>query len=123
MNVAERRRLLAEADRLYHPCWFGVHVCGSSPEDAAMTIGEVVARNEAEARVIFEACRAEAEAQVGEPQDYVVDLNIGQDNLHVEDFSMTRQMLQRCLTAGRMAKDLYRKRASAVPSPNRGAIE
>lgn len=108
MNAAERQRMLEEADRLYHPCWYGVHVCGSSPDGAAMTVGQIVARNEAEARVIFTACKAEAEAQSGEPQDYVVDLNIGRDNLHVEDFPLTRQMLQRCLTAGRLALELHR---------------
>lgn len=100
-----RRRMLAEADRLYHPCWCGVHVCGASPDEAAMTVGQIPARNEAEARAIFAACKAEAEAQPGEPQDYVVDLNIDRDNLHVEDFPMTRQMLQRCLTAGRLARE------------------
>lgn len=66
-----------------------------------MTVANIRASSPSEARAIFAACKAEA-ANVGdEPQDYVVDLNIDRDNLHVEDFAMTRQMLDRCLAIGR----------------------
>lgn len=116
MMDAARRKMIAEADRLYHPCWCGVHICGSSPDDAAMTVGQIAARDEAEARVIFAACKAEAESQADEPQDYVVDLNISRDNLHVEDFPLTRQMLQRCINAGRLAREMYRIGAALPPA-------
>lgn len=105
MTRTERQEMLRRADELYHPCWCGIHVCGSSPDDAAMTVANIQARSPEEARIIFLACRTEAEAAPGEPADYIVDLNLDRDNLHVEDFPITRQMLDRCLFAGRRVKD------------------
>lgn len=102
MMPQERREMIRRADELYHPCSCGIHICGDKDGEAA-TFGNVPARSEAEARAIFAACRAEAEAAPDEPTEFVVDLNIGRDNLHVEDFSITRQMLDRCLAAGRAA--------------------
>lgn len=100
MTDAEREEECLRADALYHPCWCGIHVCGSSPEEAAMTVANIPARSPEEARQIFMACRQEAEAAPGEPGDYVVDLNLDRNNLHVEDFWLTRQMLKRCLAVG-----------------------
>lgn len=99
------------ADELYHPVWCGVHVCGDKDGEAA-TFGNIPAASEAEARAIFAACKAEAEKAPDEPTDFVVDLNLNRDNMHVEDFSITRQMLARCLAAGRAqfpAAELERK--------------
>lgn len=101
MTRAERLAMIRRADELYHPCWCGVHVCGSSPLDEAMTVANIPARSPDEARQVWLACKAEAEASRDEPQDLVVDLNIDRDNMHVEDFSISRQMLDRCLEAGR----------------------
>lgn len=102
-NAQRRRQDLEEADRLYHPCWCGVHVCGSSPDDASMTVLNIAASTPAVARKIFAACKAEAECPDGEEGDLVVDLNIDRDNLHVDDFWLNRQMLARMEAAGRAA--------------------
>ncbi len=106
MTKKQRRQWLAElvrhADEIYYPCRCGVHVCGDKDGEAA-TFGNIPARSEAEARAIFAACKAEAEAAPDEPTEFVVDLNLDLYNCHVEDFSITRQMLDRCLAAGRAA--------------------
>jgi hypothetical protein len=102
MTPAERREMIRRADELYHPCSFGIHVCGDK-DGAAATFGNVPARNEIEARAMFEAAKAEAAVPDGEHYDLVVDLNLGDDNLHIEDFCITRQMLDRCLAAARRA--------------------
>lgn len=91
--------MVRRAAELYYPCSCGVHVCGDK-DGAAATFGNIPARDDAEARMIFEACKAEAEAGADEPTEFVVDLNL-YDTIHAEDFSITRQMLDRCLAAGR----------------------
>lgn len=90
------------AARIYHPCDYGVHICGDK-DGAAATFGNIPARNEKEARRAFAACKLEAECRGDEPHDFCVDLNLGPDNLHVEDFWLSHQMLDRCLMAGRDA--------------------
>lgn len=102
MTAKERRELIRRADELYHPCSYGIHVCGDK-NGAAATFGNVSARDERQARIIFEAAKAEAAVSNGEDFDMVVDLNLGEDNLHSEDFCIRRQMLDRCLAAARAA--------------------
>ena len=101
LTETERSELIRRADELYHPCSFGIHVCGDKDGEAA-TVANVYAHNEAQARAIFEAAKAEAAGgESGDEFDLVVDLNLGPDNLHVEDFCIRRQMLDRCLSAAR----------------------
>jgi hypothetical protein len=96
--------MIRHADEIYYPCAFGVHVCGSDDErNEAITIANIAARNADEARRVFAACKAEAEAAGDEPHDFVVDLNLGRHEAQVEDFWLSRQMLERCLAAGRTA--------------------
>lgn len=102
-----RAEMIRRADEMYHPCPCGVHVCGDKNGEAA-TFGNIPARSEAEARAVFAACKAEAEAAADEPTEFVVDLNLNRDTLHIEDFSITRQMLERCLAAGRAALNIQK---------------
>jgi hypothetical protein len=92
--------MVRRAAELYHPCRCGIHVCGDK-DGAAATFGNVPARDEAEARAMFEAAKAEAAVGPDEHYDLVVDLNLDLYNCHVEDFCITRQMLDRCLAAAR----------------------
>lgn len=101
MTRAQRDEL-RRALELYHPCACGIHVCGDK-DGAAASFGNVPARSEAEARAVFAAAKAEAECLPGEEWGLVVDLNLSWDNLHVEDFGIMHQMLDRCLAAGRAA--------------------
>lgn len=95
---------LKQAAEVYYPCACGIHVCGSNDAlNQAITIANISTRTETEARMVFAACKAEAEARDGEPHDFVVDLNIGPYESHVEDFWISRQMLDRCIAAGRAA--------------------
>lgn len=102
--TGKQKRELIEAARIYHPCDCGVHVCGSDDTcNAAVTIANIPARSPDVARTVWEACRVEAGLPDDEECDLVVDLNIDRDNLHVADFGIRRQMLDRCLAAGRTA--------------------
>ncbi|MDB5555464.1 MAG: hypothetical protein JWL86_5448 [Rhizobium sp.] len=102
MTAKERREMIRRAEGLYYPCSFGIHVCGDK-DGAAATLGNVRARDAQQARVIFEAAKAEAAVSKDEDWDMVVDLNLGEGNLHSEDFCIRRQMLDRCLAAARAA--------------------
>lgn len=102
MTPAGRQEIVRRANEIYYPCSYGIHVCGDK-DGAAATFGNVPARDAEQARKIFEAAKAEAAVSDGEDWDMVVDLNLGEDNLHSEDFCIRRQMLDRCLAAGRAA--------------------
>lgn len=95
---------IAKAMEQYYPCSCGVHICGIAPDEQGfLTIANIPAANGDEARRVWDACRAEAEAAEGDGRDFCVDLNIGPYIEHVDDFWLSRQMLERCLAAGRAA--------------------
>lgn len=80
----------------YQPCHLGIHVCGiSRDEDNPITVANFPTRTAAEARRLFAAAKAECEAGGDEPGDFVIDLNVGLNEMQVEDFMMSRQMLDR----------------------------
>lgn len=84
----------------YNPCSVGLHVCGSQDidgYDAAATVANFPVRSPDEARRVFAIAKAEL-AESGDDFDMVVDLNVGRDDLHVDDFPMRRQMLERLRT-------------------------
>ncbi len=80
----------------YQPCRVGLHVCGINPlRDEPITIANFPLRDAAEARRLFSVAKSECAAQSDEEGDFVVDLNVGTNELQVEDFIMSRQMLAR----------------------------
>ena len=92
----DRKAEIEKANREYHPCDCGVHVCGHiEDEDSCrpLTLANFPRRNEEEARELFNRLRQFA-ASDGEPEDCCVDLNIGDWNYQVEDFQISRQMLE-----------------------------
>jgi len=82
----------------YNPCCCGVHVCDMKADaefTVPVTLLNLPCPSIDEARALFAALKAECAAGLGEPVDLVVDLNISCDDKQVEDFAMTRQMLDR----------------------------
>lgn len=97
MGYTIRLAELEKANREYHPCDCGVHICGHIEDDDGerpFTLANFEAKTEMEAKALFERLRQFA-ACPGEPEDCCVDLNIGRDHQHVDDFCITRQMLER----------------------------
>lgn len=77
----------------YNPCSVGLHICGELG-DAAHTVANFPCRTASDARALFDRAKAEF-AVSSDDWDVIVDLNIGQDALHVDDFGMRRQMMSR----------------------------
>ena len=91
---------LKRADEIYYPSFPGLHVCGGDPTDTfPITVANYPLRSDAEARRIFEIAKSECAAREGEPHDLIVDLNLanrgGNEDVCVDDFAITRQMLGR----------------------------
>jgi len=92
----------------YHPCLTGLHVCGATIDECEpRTERNIYAQSADEARRMFEAARAEAEALPGELDDrglgdFTVDLFIGGDCS--DDFQIKRQMLERMSAAARAVR-------------------
>jgi hypothetical protein len=84
---------IAWANRTYRPTMPGLHVCGGDHDaNRVFTVLDIPARDDAEARAMWEAARAECAVEK-DASDLVVDLNI--DEGHVDDFYTSRQMLPR----------------------------
>jgi hypothetical protein len=99
-RAQDQARIAREFREQYHPCNTGLHVVGIDDDNPALlhgphfTIENVRARDEAHARKMFEAARAECAATPGdEPCDLLVDLRVDGD--HIDEFPMMRQMLDR----------------------------
>ncbi len=85
-----------KANAEYHPCDCGVHICGVIEDEDGerpLTIANFPTSSAAEARLLFDRLR-KFEAAKDEPHDCIVDLNIDGDNLHIEDFAISRQMVE-----------------------------
>lgn len=78
---------------IYNPCDIGLHVCGEYL-DAADTVANFPCQTASDARRLFEIARSEL-AVDGDDWDVIVDLNVGADEHHIDDFGMRRQMLPR----------------------------
>lgn len=92
MTPAERRKMLEDAEREYHPCYNGLHVCGQTPDDERpLTLKNVPG--------ITPARFTELKAQFGLPADddfdLVIDLMVKGDI--IEDFCIRRQSLDALL--------------------------
>lgn len=89
----------------YAPCAIGLHICGmSADETEAVTVLNLPTRTIAEARRLFERAKVECEIVGEEPRSLVVDLCLGANEHGADDFSMSRQMLDRLLAiAGQAA--------------------
>lgn len=88
-----RAEEIAQANREYHPCRNGIHVCGVTPdEERPLTVANVPGVS----RERFEALKAEFGIP-HEDSDLVVDFNVRGDT--VDDFSIRRQMLDAVLRA------------------------
>jgi hypothetical protein len=96
-GAAEDLAWLKKAERKYHPCNVGVHLCGQI-EDAdgerPLTLGNFACRSHDHARAFWEAAKAEFATEDG---DVCVDLNLGGrwGCNHTDDFMMWRQMIPR----------------------------
>lgn len=106
-TIESTRRLAGEcgiehAARTYVPTFPGVHVCGGDhDENRVFTVLNLSADDDAQARRMWEAARAEAEDAGGE-HELCVDLNTRDG--HEDDFWTTRQMLPRLEAAARAAR-------------------
>jgi hypothetical protein len=90
-------------NRTYRPSFPGVHVCGGDHDaNRVFTVLNIPARSDAEARVMWEAARAECEVPKDE-HDVVVDLNTQEGCC--EDFYSNRQMLVRLQDIALRARD------------------
>jgi hypothetical protein len=84
------------APRHYRPCAVGLHVCGADhAANEFFTEANFEAPDLLTAQMWFSAAKDELAAQNGEPQDFVVDLNAGENERQVDDFPISRQMLPR----------------------------
>ena len=82
----------------YAPCAIGLHVCGMSDDEAEpVTILNLPTRTAAEARRMFYRAKAECQISGDEPTSLVVDLCLGVNEYGADDFSMSRQMLERLI--------------------------
>ncbi len=93
---------IAWANRTYRPTMPGLHVCGGDHDaNRVFTVLDIPARDDDEARAMWEAARAEGEVDKAD-HDLVVDLNVNEG--HVDDFYTSRQMLPRIEAAAIGAK-------------------
>ncbi|WP_336801790.1 hypothetical protein [Kaistia sp. MMO-174] len=80
----------------YAPCAVGLHVCGMSEDGTeAVTVLNIPTRTAAEAHRLFYRAKAECQIAGEEPRSLVVDLCLGANEHGADDFSMSRQMLDR----------------------------
>lgn len=96
-------------DSNYHPCACGLHLCGIAinPRDEQeheqpYTALNIPARDDDEARRMFEAAKAEAALPDREGEDFICDLNLSDG--YVDDFGTNRQLLPRLVAAARAAQ-------------------
>lgn len=83
----------------YRPCAVGLHVCvifDDPDESGFQTVANIECETAAVAEALFVRAKDECEARPGEPEEMIVDLNLGIGCC--ETFMMSRQMLDR-LTA------------------------
>jgi len=91
--TTSRARMLAQAEREYHPCDVGLHVCGVVEDDSArpLTLANHRLPSPEMARRAWAAARAELEDEGGE---VAVDLFTAPYSMD-DSFTMRRQMLPR----------------------------
>jgi hypothetical protein len=97
-EAAERAAEIAKANREYHPCDIGLHICGQIEDEDGerpLTLANHPLASDAEARRVFALLRAEFEAP---EDDVMVDLQVGDCNCEA-NFGMSRQMLPRLAAA------------------------
>lgn len=88
-----RRAELEAALREYHPCRFGLHVCGFTHDDRPLTLANFPVPSEADAYALWDLVRRDVAEPDGTDGDILLDLMVDGD---VEDnVWMRRQMLDR----------------------------
>lgn len=81
-------------DYCYQPCQLGLHVCGMHPNgDDFLTVANLPVETPAKARALFDLAKANLASADDQPRELVIDLQNDFDT--VEDFPMSRQMLER----------------------------
>ena len=95
----------------YTPIFPGLHLCGicAHPDGVGDTLGEqpytalnLPARDDAEARAMWEAAKLEASIAERTGEDFLCDLNLS-DGAHA-DFSTNRQLVPRLIAAANAAR-------------------
>ncbi len=91
-----RRKEIEQADREYHPCLDGLHVCGIISDDAGERPLTLANAPRVDAS-IFGRLEAEFALPAGEDPDCIVDLFVEGDI--VRDFGIRRQQLDALVRA------------------------
>jgi len=108
----------ARGNSNYDPVPIGLHLCGicQHPDGYGDAFGQqpytalnIPARNDAEARAMWEAAKAEASLPDREGEDFLCDLNIGIGC--VDDFSTNRQLLPRLIKAALSVRTILQERS------------
>lgn len=103
MDAIAYKLELANAEREYHPCRVGVHVCGQIEDENGFrpyTVSNMPCRTFLAARALFDLLSPECERCAGEPDDLMVDLFSDYEMME-DQFLMSRQMLSRALSLAR----------------------
>ena len=94
VDDAERRQMIAQANREYHPCWNGLHVCGqTADEERPLTVANVPGLSATK----FTRLREQFAVPYDNGWDLLVDLFLGGDA--VDEFPIRQQSLAALLEA------------------------